>query len=132
LNEKTTSILLTIFAILAIFIGCIGLFGLAYFTIIQRTREIGIRKVVGASVFRIIGLINQDFLKLVFTASLIGTPIAWFMSYKWLQNYTYRIEVNWWLFLLPFLILAIITMLTVSYYTVKAALANPTRSLRQE
>lgn len=119
-------------ALVAIFIACLGLFGLASFTAQQRTKEIGIRKVLGASVINIIRLISTDFLKLVAIAIVIASPIAWYAMNMWLQDFAYRVDINWWLFLLAGGIAVLIAAFTVSIQSVKAALANPVTSLRSE
>lgn len=120
------------FAILAIFISCLGLLGLASYSTIQRTKEIGVRKVMGASVAGIVNLLSKDFLKLVLIAFVIAAPIAWFAMYKWLQNFAYRASLGWWAFALAGLAAVIIAFLTVSFHAIKAAIANPVKSLRTE
>ncbi|MEM6846184.1 MAG: ABC transporter permease [Bacteroidota bacterium] len=122
----------SVFTTLAIIVACLGLFGLSAFTLKQRTKEIGIRKVLGASVARILALLSQDFVKLIFIASLIALPIAYFAIQRWLSNYAFHIEISVWLFLLPLLLMLAIALATVSIHTLKAALANPAKSLRQE
>ena len=120
------------FAGLTIFIACLGLFGLAAFTAEQRTKEIGVRKVLGASVAGIVALLSKDFLKLVVVAILIASPIAWYLMSQWLQDFTYRISIEWWVFVLAGLLAIGIALLTVSFQSVKAALMNPVKSLRSE
>ena len=120
------------FAVLAIFISCLGLFGMASFVAEQRTKEIGVRKVLGASVFNIWRLLSTEFATLVIVSLVIATPIAYFFMYNWLQNYQYRSGISWWVFVASGLGALIITLLTVSYQAIKAALANPVRSLRSE
>ena len=117
---------------LSIVIACLGLFGLAAFTAEQRTKEIGIRKVLGASVARITTMLSADFLKLVFISILIATPVAWWAMSEWLQNYAYRIEINGWIFLAAAFISILIAIITVSFQAIKAAIANPVKSLRTE
>ena len=131
-NEKRTGELAALFAGLTIFISCLGLFGLASFTAENRIREIGIRKVLGASVFGITQLLSLDFLKLVTISFLIASPIAWFAMNSWLQSYTYRVQITWWVFALTFLLSIAIALLTISFQSVKAAMTNPARSLRSE
>ena len=121
-----------IFALLSVLISCLGLFGLATFTAEQRTKEIGVRKVLGASVASITGLLAKDFLKLVLIAIVIGSPLAYYFMQKWLSNFAYRIDIQWWIFALAGIIAAGIAFLTVSFQSVKAALANPVKSLRSE
>jgi ABC-type antimicrobial peptide transport system permease subunit len=120
------------FAILTIFISCLGLFGLAAYMAESRTREIGIRKVLGASVTGITLLISGDFIKLVLIALLIATPIAWFSMNSWLEGFTYRIHITGWIFLLAGVLAIGIALLTVGYQSIRAALANPIKSLRSE
>jgi putative ABC transport system permease protein len=121
-----------IFTGLAILVACLGLFGLASFTTIQRTKEIGIRKVLGASVYGILRLLYQDFVVLLFIAFLIAIPIAWYTTSNWLQAYAFRISIHWLFFALPFLTIVVIALLTVSIQSIKASLANPANSLRTE
>ncbi|PHS52356.1 MAG: hypothetical protein COB01_07485 [Lutibacter sp.] len=120
------------FSILAILISCLGLFGLVIFTAKQKTKEIGIRKVLGASVFTIISLITRDFLKLIILGVLIGTPISWYFMDKWLTNYEYRIDMPWLVFGLTAALIIGIALFTVSYESIKAAIVNPVKSLRNE
>jgi putative ABC transport system permease protein len=131
-NEKRTAELAALFAGLTIFISCLGLFGLASFTAENRIREIGIRKVLGASVFGITQLLSRDFLKLVMISFLIASPIAWYAMNSWLQSYTYRVHVSWWVFALTFLLSIAIALLTISFQSIKAAMTNPAKSLRAE
>jgi ABC-type antimicrobial peptide transport system permease subunit len=131
-NELLISKLSTLFAILAIFISCLGLFGLASFVAEQRTKEIGIRKVLGASVANLWQLLSKDFVILVIISCLIATPIAYYFMNDWLQKYTYRTQISWWIFALSGLGALIITLLTVSFQAIKAAVANPVKSLRTE
>jgi putative ABC transport system permease protein len=120
------------FALLAVAIACLGLFGLASFVTEQRTKEIGVRKVMGASVGSILWLLVLDFLKLLAVANLVALPLAWLGTYKWLQNYSFHIEASWWLFVLPSALVITVALLTVGYRTVKAALIDPVKSLRTE
>ncbi|MBC3788569.1 ABC transporter permease [Spirosoma utsteinense] len=120
------------FAILAIFIACLGLFGLAMFTAEQRTKEIGVRKVLGASVVSIVTLLSKDFVRLVFISIVIATPIAWYTMSRWLQDFVYRIDIDWWVFALAGLLAITIALLTVSFQSIKAALMDPVKSLRTE
>lgn len=117
---------------IVIFISCIGLFGLVSFAVARRTREIGIRKVLGASVSSIVALLSKDFIQLVFLAFLIAAPIAYYLMHQWLQDFAYRIELRWWVFALAGLMAVGIALLTVSFQSVKAALADPVESLRSE
>jgi putative ABC transport system permease protein len=121
-----------VFAFLAIFLACLGLFGLAAFTTAQRNKEIGIRKVLGASVGSIVALLSSDFLKLVGVAFVISVPLAWYSMDKWLQDFVYRTNMAWWLFALAGAVAGLIALLTVSFQAIRAALANPVKSLRSE
>jgi len=131
-TEQRVGTLALTFAGLTILIACLGLFGLAAFMAEQRTKEIGVRKVLGASVTNIIGLLSKDFLKLVLIAILIATPIAWYAMNRWLQDFAYRIDVPWWVFALSGTVAVLIAFLTVSFQSIKAALVNPVKSLKSE
>ena len=120
------------FAILAIIISCLGLLGLASYSTMQRTREIGIRKVLGATVPNIVNLLSKDFLKLVAVAIIFASPLAWFTMHKWLQDFAYRIPIVWWVFAVAAFAAALIAILTVSFQAIKAAVSNPVLSLRSE
>ncbi|SDT29605.1 putative ABC transport system permease protein [Mucilaginibacter mallensis] len=124
--------LFTCFSLLIIFLACLGLFGLVSFTAEQRVKEIGIRKVLGASVSNIITLISKDYLALVMISVVIASPIAWYAMNKWLQDFAYRISIQWWVFALTGILALLIAFATVSFQSVKAALANPVKSLRSE
>jgi putative ABC transport system permease protein len=110
----------------------LGLFALAAYTAEQRTKEIGIRKVLGASVAGIIAMLTKDFLKLVIISILIASPLAYLAMNKWLQDYAYRIQIEWWIFLIAGLVAVLIAIITISFQAIKAALANPVKSLRAE
>jgi ABC-type antimicrobial peptide transport system permease subunit len=131
-DEERIGKLATVFAVLAIFISCLGLFGLASFVAEQRTKEIGIRKVVGASVFRLWQLLSKDFVMLVIISCMIAVPIGKYGMDQWLQKYEYKTTTSWWIFAITILGSLIITLLTVSFQAVKAALSNPVKSLRSE
>lgn len=131
-SEQNTIRLLKWAAGLCVFISCLGLLGLVVFTTIQRTKEIGVRKVLGASVTQIIGLLSKDFLLLVILAFIIAAPIAWWMVNQWLEDYAYRVELGWILFVTVGLAAVIIALITISFQAVRAAMANPTNSLRTE
>jgi putative ABC transport system permease protein len=120
------------FTVLAIFISCLGLFGLASYVAEQRTREIGVRKVLGASVFDVWRLLSKEFVRLVIIALFISVPIAWSLMQSWLQNYQYRTEMSWWIVAATGLLAIFITLLTISFHAIKAALMNPVKSLRLE
>lgn len=130
--EGKLSLILGIFAGLTIFIACLGLFGLVRFTAEQRTKEIGIRKTLGATVPNVVGLLSKDFLKLVLIANIISWPLAWWAMNKWLQDFAYRINISWWIFLFAGLAALLIALITVSFQAIKAAMANPVESLRSE
>ncbi|RYE27131.1 MAG: FtsX-like permease family protein [Sphingobacteriaceae bacterium] len=131
-DELRVGTLAKLFSGLTIFISCLGLFGLATYTAENRIKEIGVRKVLGASVMNITTLLSKDFLKLVILSFLIASPIAWFSMNKWLQAYTYRIDIEWWVFVLAGGVSVLIAVSTISFQAVKAALANPVKSLRSE
>jgi ABC-type antimicrobial peptide transport system permease subunit len=131
-SEQRAGTLFNVFAGIAIFISCLGLFGLATYTAQVKTKEIGIRKVLGASVAGIVQLVSKDFLKLVITAIVIATPVAWWAMNKWLQGFEYRVSVAWWVFALAGVLASLIALLTVSFQAIKAAIANPVKSLRTE
>ncbi len=130
--EERQASLINYFTIIAILISCLGLFGLATFSAEQRTKEIGIRKVLGASVSGLVALLSRDFLKLVLIAILIASPLAWYVMDKWLRNFTYRITISWKVFLFTTVIAIMIAMITISFQAIKASLANPVRNLRTE
>jgi putative ABC transport system permease protein len=121
-----------LFTSLAVLVACMGLFGLASFTTLQRTKEIGIRKVLGASVISILKLLYREFAVLILVAFGIAIPIAWYFLTNWLQSYAFRININWISFVLPFIIIALIALITVSFQSLKAAMANPVKSLKAE
>lgn len=131
-QEEKTAWLTNMAAIITIFISCMGLFGLSMFTAKRRTKEIGIRKVLGASVMNITTMLGKDFLKLVIISFVIASPVAYYFSYEWLENYTYRTNITLWIFLLAGIMALIIALLTVSFQAIKAAIANPVKSLRTE
>ena len=130
--EARTASVVFVFSMLSVLISCLGLFGLAAFAAEQRTKEIGIRRVLGASVVGITGLLSKDFLKLVFFAIAIASPLAYFLMDKWLADFAYRIEIQWWMFVVAGAGAVVIAFLTVGFQSVKAALANPVKSLRSE
>ncbi len=131
-DEQRIGNLATFFAILAIFISCLGLFGLASFVAEQRTKEIGVRKVLGASVFSLWQMLSKDFAWLVAISCVIAIPIAWYYLHNWLQHYEYHTDISWWVFLAACSGALVITLITVSFQAIKAALANPVKSLRTE
>jgi len=131
-SEQQQGSLFTIFSFIAIFIACLGLFGLSAFTITQRVKEIGVRKVLGASIPQIVTELSKDFLKLVLIASVIALPIAWYAMSKWLLDFAFRISIQWWVFLMAGVIAVVIAFVTISFQSIKAAMANPVKSLRSE
>ena len=131
-SEKQTGQLFISFAVFAIFIACLGLFGLVTYAAEQRMKEIGIRKVLGARVSGIVGLLSKDFALLIGIAALIAFPVAWWLMYKWLQTFAYRTGISWWIFLVAGVSALVIALLTVSVQTIRAAVANPVKSLRSE
>ncbi len=131
-QEMTARKVFSAFSILAIFIACLGLLALAAFTAEQRVKEIGIRKVLGASSFGIVQLLSRDFLKLVLIAIVIASPVAWYAMNNWLQDFAYRVEIEWWIFIFAGIISILIAFVTVSFQSIRAASANPIESLRSE
>ncbi|MCC6287608.1 MAG: ABC transporter permease [Chitinophagaceae bacterium] len=131
-NEQLISKLSRVFAMLAIIISCLGLFGLAAYTAERRIKEIGIRKVLGASVTGIASLLSKEFLQLVLVSCIVAFPISWWMMHKWLQDYQYRIEISWWIFIAAGIAAILIALVTISFQSIKAALANPVKALRTE
>ncbi|CCH51935.1 protein of unknown function DUF214 [Fibrisoma limi BUZ 3] len=131
-EEERQFTLLRVFAGLALVICCLGLWGLATFVIERRTKEIGVRKVLGASVVSLVALLSKDFLKLVFVAIVIATPVAWYAMNQWLTSFEYKITIEWWMFLTVGILATVVTILTVSFQSIKAALMNPVKSLRTE
>ncbi len=131
-DEERVGKLANAFTVLAVFISCLGLFGMASFMAEQRVKEIGVRKVLGASVFHLWQLLSKDFVVLVIIALSIATPLAWLLMHRWLENYQYRADLSWWIFAAAGLGAFLITLLTVSYQSIKAALMNPTKSLRSD
>jgi putative ABC transport system permease protein len=131
-DEERIGKLATVFAVLAIFISCLGLFGMATFMAEQRIKEIGVRKILGASIFNLWGLLSREFVTLVLIALVIALPLAYYFMYNWLQNYAYRSAMPWWVFAAAAAGALLITVLTVSYQSIKAALTNPVKSLRSE
>lgn len=123
---------ISLFACLAIFIACLGLFGLTSYAIVQRTKEIGIRKVLGATVTNVIGLFTRDFIKLILVANVVGVPVVYFGISRWLENYAYKIELGWWFFVIPLIFVLLIALATVSLQTIKVGMQNPVNSLRNE
>jgi ABC-type antimicrobial peptide transport system permease subunit len=132
LSEMLMSKLARVFAVLAILISCLGLFGLAAYTAERRTKEIGIRKVLGASVAGLTGLLSKDFLRLVVLSCLIAFPVAWWAMHDWLQNYEYRVHIQWWVFAVAGILSVLIALFTISFQAIKAAMSNPIKNLRTE
>jgi ABC-type antimicrobial peptide transport system permease subunit len=131
-SEERIGNLAAVFTGLAIFISCLGLFGLAAFVAEQRTKEIGVRKVLGASVFNLWGLLSKEFLRLTVISILIAIPLAWYGMNQWIGQYSYRAPLSWWIFASAGAGILLITLLTVSFQSLKAAFMNPARSLRTE
>src|SRR5690348_227446 len=130
--EQRVGKIALIFSAIAIFIACLGLFGLAAFIAEQRTKEIGIRKVLGASVSSIASMLSKDFVKLVIISFILAAPLAWWAMHKWLQGFAFRINISWWVFAAAGFIALLIALLTVSYQAIRSGLANPVDSLRTE
>lgn len=131
-REQRTALVVLVFSCLSILIACLGLFGLAAFTAEQRTKEIGVRKVLGASIGNIVGLLSRDFLGLVLVSVIIASPVAWYFMNAWLKEFSYRIDIQWWVFVLAGVCALLIAFLTVSMQSVRAATVNPVKSLRSE
>ncbi len=132
LSEQRVSTIAIVFAILAVFIACLGLFGLVTYMAEQRTKEIGVRKVLGASVGDLVTLLSKDFLRLVIISTIIAFPVAWWGMHHWLQDFAYRTELSWWIFLAAAVIALMVALITISFQAIKAANANPVKSLRTE
>jgi ABC-type antimicrobial peptide transport system permease subunit len=124
--------LFNVFSVISIIVSCLGLFGLATFATQRRIKEIGVRLVLGASAAGIVTMLAKDFVKLVVAALLVAFPVAWWAMNKWLDNYVYRIHISWWMFAFSGIMAVAIAFLTISYQSIKAALANPVQSLRSE
>lgn len=131
-GEEQLSKIFSLASSIAVLLSCLGLFAVALMVIEQRTKEIGVRKVLGASIPNIVFILSQDFVKLVVLAIVIATPLAWFFMQKWLDGYSYRIEISAWVFILVGLAAIMIALATVSFHSIKAALMNPVKSLRSE
>jgi ABC-type antimicrobial peptide transport system permease subunit len=131
-DTQRTATLAALFAGLTIIISCLGLFGLAAYMAENRIKEIGVRKVLGASVMEITTLLSKDFLKLVIISLVIASPIAWYAMRQWLSGYTYRASIEWWVFVGAGIVAILISLLTVSYQAIRAAITNPVKSLRTE
>jgi ABC-type antimicrobial peptide transport system permease subunit len=131
-KEKQSAWLMNAAMIITIFISCMGLFGLAMYTAQTRKREIGIRKVIGASVLDITAMLTKDFGNLVLLATVIATPVAWLIMNSWLQDFAYRTNISVWVFIAAMIIALMVAMITVSYQSIKAAMANPVENLRSE
>ncbi len=131
-TEQRTAKLFALFSGLAIALACLGLFALAAFTTVQRTKEIGIRKILGANTGNITLLISRQFISLVLIGIVIASPLAWWAANSWLQDFAYRINISWWIFIAAGAMAVLIALITVSYHAIKASLANPVKSLRTE
>ena len=131
-TEQRQGRIFTVFACIAIFIACLGLFGLSSFAISQRIKEIGIRKVLGANVSTIVTLLSKDFLQLVAVAAVFAFPVAWYFMHKWLEDFAYRISMPWWIFIVAAIVAGLIALFTISFQAIKAAMSNPVKSLRTE
>jgi putative ABC transport system permease protein len=131
-DVQRTGLLFTSFSVLAVIIACLGLFALSAFMAEQRSREIGIRKVLGATVAQMASLLSMNFVKLVMIAFVIASPIAWWGMHKWLQDFVYRIDISGWIFLLAGVLVGVIALLTISFQAMRAAMANPAKSLRAD
>jgi putative ABC transport system permease protein len=131
-NEQKMQGIFYVFAGLSLLIACLGLFGLSIFIVERKVKEIGIRKVLGASVTGIVGLLSKDFMKLVLIAAVIASPLAWYFMHGWLQDFAYRVNIGWWIFGIAGMIALLIALVTISFRAIRAAIANPVKSLRTE
>jgi putative ABC transport system permease protein len=131
-TEQKMGKLFVSFAVLAIVIACLGLFGLVTYAAEQRTKEIGVRKVLGANTANIVAMISKDFLRLVFIAALLAFPLSWWAMNRWLQDFAYRVTISWWIFVLAGILALMIAIITVCFQAFKAAWQNPVTSLRSE
>ena len=131
-NDRLFSTILWLFTALAIIVASLGLFGLSLYTVAKRTKEISLRKILGATVFQITTLITKDYVKLILYAGLIAIPVAYWLLLSWLKDYAFHIDISIWFFLLPLLLIMGIALITVLYQSIKAAIANPVKSLRTE
>ncbi len=131
-SERQTEIIIAAVGGLALIIAALGLFSIASFVILRRTKEIGIRKILGASGAKIAAMLSKDFLSYVFIAIIIAFPVAWWAMNKWLQSFAYRIHITWWIFIIAGAAAILIALITISFQAIKAAVANPVKSLRSE
>ncbi len=131
-NDMRIANIVSLFAVLTIFVGCLGLFGLTVFAAEQRIKEIGIRKVLGAGVSALAGLLVKDYVKLVVIAAAIAIPVSWYVSNKWLEGYAFRIQTDWWVFASASAMVLFLAIFTIGFQAIKAAMANPVKSLRTE
>jgi putative ABC transport system permease protein len=131
-TEQKSGALMSLFCSIAILITCLGLLGLMTFIVTNRTKEIGIRKILGASVVSITAMLSKDFLKLVVIAIVIASPVAWYFMHHWLQDFAYRINISWYVFVITGIAALLIAFITISFQSIKAAIANPVKSLRTE
>jgi putative ABC transport system permease protein len=131
-KDRLTSRIVVYFTVIAVLIACLGLFGLSAFAAEQRTKEIGIRKVLGASMTSVMGLLSKDFLRLVIIALLIACPVAWYIMNRWLDNFAYKTQISWWIFFGAGTIAIFVAFVTISFQSIKTALSNPLKSLRAE
>jgi putative ABC transport system permease protein len=131
-SEQRMGTVFGVFTFLSIFVACLGLFGLSIYTAERRKKEIGVRKVLGASVQNVVGLLSREFLRLVTIAAVVAFPIAWLAMNKWLENFAYRISMDWWIFLIAGAAAMTIALITVCFQAIKAAIANPVKTLRSE
>lgn len=131
-NEQKMEGVFYAFSFVSLFVACLGLFGLSMFVVERKTKEVGIRKVLGASVSQIVAMLSKDFIVLVLISMLIASPIAWYLMHQWLNGFAYRIDISWWMFLLAGMIAIVIALATVSLQSIKAATSNPVKSLRLE
>ena len=131
-SEQQTAQVFTTFSTLAVLLACLGLFALTAYTMAQRRKEIGIRKILGANIPDILGLVSKDFLKLVIIAFFIAIPFSWYAAHSWLNNFVYKTQMNWWVFVFAGVITILIAFITISLQAIKTAIKNPVKNLRNE
>jgi putative ABC transport system permease protein len=130
--EQRTAGVFSAFATIAVLLACLGLFALTAYAMVQRTKEIGIRKILGATVGNILALVSKDFIRLVIIAFIIAAPVAWYVIHKWLDNFVYKIPVQWWVFLVAGIATLVIAFITISLQAIRTAITNPVKNLRAE
>jgi putative ABC transport system permease protein len=131
-DDELFASLLTLFSIISIAVASLGLFGMTSLAMVKRTKEIGVRKVLGASVWNILLLLSKNYVRLIAVSCVFAFPLSWYLTWKWLQGFSYKISVQWWMIVLPGIVVLATTLLTIAWQTVRAAMANPAKSLKDE